>query len=370
MKIKNKNNFQRPGLSAEVQNLKTGLKKRTAHQSLKPETGLGAFTLVELIVVITILAILWTIAFISLQWYARDARDSVRVADLKSIEKWLEFLLLTDAKLPKPEDGVNIVASGTTIYYQWYAWETVLWKIAVHWKAEDPLDNLHYTYMTDTNLRNYQLLGLSEWSNVTAYNFPHPNLPPKGEGIAANILKQTNAIDYSERYPIIRWKELWVLTDENNTPVQEIETTELVLDWTNSWTLYNAHINNTKTYSFSWNILTHKLYTLSKPSIYWPPTNCDDWFIPVWWDSAFNQVWFCVAKYEMSYEDITTPNSCDMQHPTTCTPDTLIDRNTLRYEIWKSNRFFHSNVIRTELAGSIIRAVEKLAMLAGVNYGQ
>ena len=248
-----------------------------------------AFTLVELIVVITILAILWTIAFISLQWYARDARDSVRVADLKSIEKWLEFLLLTDSKLPKPESSINIVASGTTIYYQWYAWETVLWKISVHGKAKDPLDDIHYTYMTDTNLRNYQLLWFSEWSDVLAYN--------------KNILNQTNAADYSERYWIVRWKELWIITDANNTPVQEIETTEIVLDWTNSWTLYRAHINNWKTYSFSWYILTHKLYTLSKPSIYWPPRDCPDWFIPSWWDSAFNQLWFCVAAYEMSYDE-------------------------------------------------------------------
>ena len=280
-----------------------------------------AFTLVELIVVITILAILWTIAFISLQWYARDARDSVRVADLKSIEKWLEFLLLTDSKLPKPESSINIVASGTTIYYQWYAWETVLWKISVHGKAKDPLDDIHYTYMTDTNLRNYQLLWFSEWSDVLAYN--------------KNILNQTNAADYSERYWIVRWKELWIITDANNTPVQDIETTEIVLDWTNSWTLYRAHINNWKTYSFSWHVLTHKLYTLSKPSIYWPPRDCPDWFIPSWWDSYFNQLWFCVAQYEMSYEDADTANSCNTQYPDAC----------INSEYWSTVRYIHWKTI-------------------------
>ena len=41
-----------------------------------------AFTLVELIVVITILAILGTIAFISLQGYSADARNTKRVNDL------------------------------------------------------------------------------------------------------------------------------------------------------------------------------------------------------------------------------------------------------------------------------------------------
>jgi len=43
------------------------------------------FTLVELIVVITILAILWSIAFISLQGYSADARNSKRTSDLNSL---------------------------------------------------------------------------------------------------------------------------------------------------------------------------------------------------------------------------------------------------------------------------------------------
>jgi prepilin-type N-terminal cleavage/methylation domain-containing protein len=45
-----------------------------------------AFTLVELIVVITILAILGTIAFLSLQGYSADARNSKRSSDLNNIE--------------------------------------------------------------------------------------------------------------------------------------------------------------------------------------------------------------------------------------------------------------------------------------------
>ena len=44
------------------------------------------FTLVELIVVITILAILGTIAFISLQGYSADARNTKRSSDLASIQ--------------------------------------------------------------------------------------------------------------------------------------------------------------------------------------------------------------------------------------------------------------------------------------------
>ncbi len=46
-----------------------------------------AFTLVELIVVITILAILGTIAFISLQGYSQDAKNSKVTSDISSISQ-------------------------------------------------------------------------------------------------------------------------------------------------------------------------------------------------------------------------------------------------------------------------------------------
>ena len=59
-----------------------------------------AFTLVELIVVITILAILWTIAFISLQWYSERSRDSVRVTDMKTMKNSLELLYQDTNKYP------------------------------------------------------------------------------------------------------------------------------------------------------------------------------------------------------------------------------------------------------------------------------
>lgn len=45
----------------------------------------SAFTLAELIVVITILAILATVGFVSLQGYSSDARDSSLKANVRSI---------------------------------------------------------------------------------------------------------------------------------------------------------------------------------------------------------------------------------------------------------------------------------------------
>jgi len=82
------------------------------------------FTLVELIVVITILAILGSIAFVSLQGYSADARNSKRTSDLNSLQnamsvKTTEGASLmsfvsstTDAKLSTVSIGGTTPASG------------------------------------------------------------------------------------------------------------------------------------------------------------------------------------------------------------------------------------------------------------------
>lgn len=48
-----------------------------------------AFTLVELIVVITILSVLATIWFVSLTWYSQEAKDATKTADLVNIWRWI-----------------------------------------------------------------------------------------------------------------------------------------------------------------------------------------------------------------------------------------------------------------------------------------
>jgi prepilin-type N-terminal cleavage/methylation domain-containing protein len=81
----------------------------------------NAFTLVELIVVITILAILGTIAFISLQGYSADARNSKRTSDIGNIQSaislkqvegvpLLSFIADTTNKIT---GAVSLAGSGT-----------------------------------------------------------------------------------------------------------------------------------------------------------------------------------------------------------------------------------------------------------------
>jgi len=164
-----------------------------------------AFTLVELIVVITILAILWTIAFISLQWYSKDTRNSVRLSDLLNIDKTLWIKLVTAWKVPVPDNKIDITASGTIFIYQWNAWERVLDSLWVSNWWKDPKDETYYTYATNVSLNKYQIIWFMEW-----------------DAIASNSLIDNSyaVTDLTDRSIITKWDELWILLDATtNVPL-------------------------------------------------------------------------------------------------------------------------------------------------------
>ncbi|EKE28608.1 MAG: hypothetical protein ACD_3C00038G0002 [uncultured bacterium (gcode 4)] len=181
----------------------------------------SAFTLVELIVVIVILAILATIAFLSFSSQSASARDSTRLSDMSNIAKWLSVFNASAWTYPKPDNSVTITASWVTIWYQWYAWTSVLGiaKLSNWWK--DPLDWSYYTYYTDTNKSRFQLLGfLEDWSNIALSYLP---LSPRGEGWGE---VSADSISYSWRYVLTKWDMLWIL----------LKTGTMLPIQANSWT--------------------------------------------------------------------------------------------------------------------------------------
>jgi len=72
---------------------------------------------VELIVVITIAAILATIGFVVYKDYISSSRDSNRIVQLNDISDGLELLSLK-SKLPYPDNAIEISASGSLFAYQ------------------------------------------------------------------------------------------------------------------------------------------------------------------------------------------------------------------------------------------------------------
>lgn len=137
---------------------------------------LRAFTLVELIVVIAILAILSTIWFISFQGYTSQSRDSVRVSDMKIVEKALVLNNVTSGNYPVPGN----IDANVTHWKQWEVSKEVLARL--QWISQVPVDPLTKTpmkYATTHDSKQFQLKydleAISQWkiSQIYARNIAH-----------------------------------------------------------------------------------------------------------------------------------------------------------------------------------------------------
>lgn len=270
------------------------------------------FTIVELIVVITILAILWTIWFISYVWYISTSRDATRLSQIQIINQALEWY--TKWKLPLPDDKVTIYANWVVIWYQWYAWLSVLSDIWVNEWWKDPLDDTYYSYFVDYKQKFPQLLTFLESERETQVSYKW-------------FVTQANAADYTERYPRPFWAKLWIMIQSwSNAPIQD--DSNLITNWLDVATttsLYTAYFTQDSYISWSWKVLQKIQQSIWYDWVWlWAPRTCPDWFIRVPGNIEFNQSGFCVAKYEMTYEDAVTPNSSGT------------DYNTVSYVPWKT----------------------------------
>jgi len=196
------------------------------------------FTLVELVVVAVILSILATVWFISYEEYLVDTRDSKRLAQLTGLRDWLR-LWITKWQLPLPDDNVEIRNNGTAFLYQWYAWANVLESISYSEATKDPFDDTYYTYLLSRNRKDFQLLWFLE-----EYN----------QSVISGITSTSYAIDYSQRFPQVMGKKLWILLEQDtNTPLQEMSWYQIAgyLDLQDSTTNeFDAYVTDTQLISW------------------------------------------------------------------------------------------------------------------------
>ena len=210
-----------------------------------------AFTLVELIVVITILSVLATIAFISFQGYAASARDSVRLTDLKSMEKVIQLYMLKNSKYPTPNNETNITFSWATAWTQWVFWVNAYTeKTNLSNVPTDPITGLPYAYSITNTKQEYQF-----WVILEAQDAQINTQTYAWDQIAHIYIKW----DYNRK--IIKVKKglinyiLWVpsiiASDINDVRLEKIlENKKLVYTWYNnlpasySWSIYNSNPEN------------------------------------------------------------------------------------------------------------------------------
>lgn len=253
------------------------------------------FTFIELIIAITIIAILSVIWFVSYNWHISSSRDSTRKTELSDIYTLLDWYKIKSA-LPIPNKKIEIYSSWILIWFQWYLSDSIMKKIWFKWTGKDPLDENYYTYYLTKNLRTPWVMGFLEnnpkdWSSInsTYYTF----------------VPQVNATDYSERFPILFWKKLWILIDDTNTPIQEIVSLQATwkIELSTLTPNYIAYFDNSTSISNSWTSLD-VLYWTTTTWIIW--NSCDQYIEEYNWE-MLRSGYYLINSSTWTYEEY-----CDM----------------------------------------------------------
>lgn len=123
-----------------------------------------AFTFTELVVVVTILAILWTIWFSSYIWSIADTRDSQRKSDFAQVSSALKIYKQKRWYYSYPWNVMNIQYDWNTIAYQWKLNNNVRLN-SLDKLPMDPETKLWYYYSITKSKQEFELAGSLENSD-------------------------------------------------------------------------------------------------------------------------------------------------------------------------------------------------------------
>lgn len=124
-----------------------------------------AFTLVELIVVTTVILILGTIGFASFSNNIPDARDAERKTSLTKIKSSLKLYKQNRGSYPLPGDYFDITKGASTVAYQWVLNKSVPLS-TLDALPLDPKIKIPYTYAVSENRKEFQVSGTLENSDM------------------------------------------------------------------------------------------------------------------------------------------------------------------------------------------------------------
>jgi len=284
----------------------------------------SGFTLVELIVVITILAVLATVGFISFQWYSSTSRDSVRLSEIKNISKAFEITRTKWLSLPMPENYTEISYSWSALQYQWNLTDKVLNKVEIFDGGEDPQSYLPYTITINAQKNKFQILGFFEnYESIVFHN--------------------TVSADNSDLFYKLFWDRIWIFIEpDTNIPVTSVDSSKIIdiastnenfkvlldsqleLEWNNTqltslvtlnddFTSCSDILNNIETavdwyYFITNDTLKEKVYCdMSTSNWGWTAVaNISKWWT-IWWDES---IW----ENDTVFWDVNNYNSQDYKN--------------------------------------------------------
>ncbi len=125
-----------------------------------------AFTLVELIVVATILVILATMWFAAFSDSIPNARDAQRIAAVAQIDSALSSYHSERQVLPYPGSYFDITLSWSTVALQWKFDNTVRMNEKLRTLPIDPYTETPYSYWVTNNRQEFQIAATLENSDI------------------------------------------------------------------------------------------------------------------------------------------------------------------------------------------------------------
>lgn len=166
------------------------------------------FTLIEIIVVVTIILILSSIWAVSYTKLLKTSKDTANYSLLKEISSWLNSYEITNKTLPLPENYNKILAWTSNIdSYQWTFWKQAMDKILLSSKVDEyPL------YRLTKNLKAFDLFyktkqrkkdNLIVWDNIWIILNNWQNITTDVDLLAQNT---TNLSINFHSWEILNWQ--------------------------------------------------------------------------------------------------------------------------------------------------------------------
>jgi len=196
----------------------------------------NGFTLVELIVVLTILAILSTLWFVAYVDYLKSVRDSSRIQQMTSLYDAIT-LYSSRASIPiSTSDWISVLAWTGVVGYQWFINQNLRDAIKYSDGWVDPKTNEDYTYFISADRKHAQILWFFEENNRVNIS------------LAKNIY--ANNVEYDSLFPHVVGEKLWVII-ENDTqiPIQKFGNDFDILSAT--WS-YDSLISSSDIVTWVW----------------------------------------------------------------------------------------------------------------------
>lgn len=200
-----------------------------------------AFTLVELIVVITILSILSTVWFVAYTDYLLWTRDSSRIHQITSIHNAYN-LYSTRSKVPVGKNNVVVNFGTANAGHQWDIDQSVLDTIKYSDWWRDPKTKDFFSYFISSDKKSIQVLWFLEENQELSYLW---------------WADQSFASSYEELFPYVHGANLGILLEEvSQVPMHRWESlTGKALDIQTSTWSYVWYVSNTHKISGSWDEL-------------------------------------------------------------------------------------------------------------------